>query len=76
MRAVFLHILSDAIGSVIVIVTALISWLVPGYEWLKLYMDPSLSIAMVTLMVCTTLPLGILNFDRKFVLFNKFCPFL
>lgn len=42
MKGVFLHVLSDAIGSVIVIATALVSWLVPGYDWLKLYMDPVL----------------------------------
>jgi len=42
MRAVFLHVVSDAVGSVIVMVTALVSWQVTGYEWLKLYMDPSL----------------------------------
>ncbi|KAH7732101.1 cation efflux family protein [Aphelenchoides avenae] len=57
MRGVFLHVLSDAIGSVIVIVTALVSWLVPGYDWLKLYMDPGLSLIMVSLMVFTTFPL-------------------
>jgi Co/Zn/Cd efflux system component len=57
MRGVFLHVLSDAIGSVIVIVTALVSWLVPGYDWLKLYMDPSLSLIMVSLIVITTFPL-------------------
>uniref|UniRef100_A0A9J2PE64 Cation efflux protein cytoplasmic domain-containing protein n=1 Tax=Ascaris lumbricoides TaxID=6252 RepID=A0A9J2PE64_ASCLU len=43
MRGVFLHVLSDAVGSVIVIVTALVSWLVPGHEILKLYLDPGLS---------------------------------
>lgn len=42
MHGVFLHVLSDAIGSVIVIATALVSWLVPGLLWLKLYMDPFL----------------------------------
>lgn len=42
MRGVFLHVLSDAVGSVIVIVTALVSWLVPGHEILKLYLDPGL----------------------------------
>uniref|UniRef100_A0A915DRH1 Zinc transporter 1 n=1 Tax=Ditylenchus dipsaci TaxID=166011 RepID=A0A915DRH1_9BILA len=47
MRGVFLHIVSDAIGSVIVIATALVSWLVPGQEELKLYMDPALSIILV-----------------------------
>uniref|UniRef100_A0A915P5V3 Zinc transporter 1 n=1 Tax=Meloidogyne floridensis TaxID=298350 RepID=A0A915P5V3_9BILA len=57
MRAVFLHVLSDAVGSVIVIATALVSWLIEGYDWLKLYMDPTLSILLVLLMVCTTVPL-------------------
>lgn len=42
MQGVFLHVLSDAIGSVIVIVTALVCWLIPGQEALKLYLDPSL----------------------------------
>lgn len=46
MRAVFLHVLGDAVGSVIVIATALVSWLVEGYDWLKLYMDPSLRSAI------------------------------
>jgi cation diffusion facilitator family transporter len=57
MRGVFLHVLSDAIGSVIVIATATVSWLVPGYDHLKLYMDPTLSLVMVLLMCCTTFPL-------------------
>ncbi|KAF7632772.1 RF_PROK_I domain-containing protein [Meloidogyne graminicola] len=57
MRAVFLHVLSDAVGSVIVIITALVSWLLEGYDLLKLYMDPTLSILLVLLMVCTTVPL-------------------
>ncbi|KAL3079906.1 hypothetical protein niasHT_038423 [Heterodera trifolii] len=57
MHAVFLHVLSDAVGSVIVIATALVAWKVEGIEWLKLYMDPMLSIVLVCLMVCTTLPL-------------------
>jgi Co/Zn/Cd efflux system component len=42
MQGVFLHILSDAIGSVIVIATALVALLVEGYDWLKLYLDPCL----------------------------------
>uniref|UniRef100_A0A914H3Q8 Prokaryotic-type class I peptide chain release factors domain-containing protein n=1 Tax=Globodera rostochiensis TaxID=31243 RepID=A0A914H3Q8_GLORO len=57
MHAVFLHVLSDAVGSVIVIATALVAWKVEGYEVLKLYMDPLLSIILVCLMVCTTFPL-------------------
>uniref|UniRef100_A0A914DCA8 Zinc transporter 1 n=1 Tax=Acrobeloides nanus TaxID=290746 RepID=A0A914DCA8_9BILA len=54
MRAVFLHVLSNAIGSVIVIVTALVSYLVPGYDWLKLYMGPVLSMILVALMIFIT----------------------
>jgi Co/Zn/Cd efflux system component len=46
MRAVFLHVLSDAVGSVIVIVTAFVSWQLTGYEWLKLYMDPALRLEL------------------------------
>lgn len=42
MHGVFLHVLSDAIGSVIVIVTALVSWRVTGCDALKLYLDPVL----------------------------------
>ncbi|VDM91500.1 unnamed protein product [Onchocerca ochengi] len=57
MQGVFLHVLSDAIGSVIVIVTALVCWLVPGQEALKLYLDPTLSLAMVVLMIASTFPL-------------------
>ncbi|VDM12141.1 unnamed protein product [Wuchereria bancrofti] len=57
MHGVFLHVLSDAIGSVIVIVTALVCWLVPDQEALKLYLDPTLSLAMVALMIASTFPL-------------------
>ncbi|VDO40167.1 unnamed protein product [Onchocerca flexuosa] len=57
MQGVFLHVLSDAIGSVIVIITALVCWLVPGQEALKLYLDPTLSLAMVVLMIASTFPL-------------------
>ena len=38
MRGVFLHVLADALGSVVVIISALIMWLT---EWeYKLYVDP------------------------------------
>ncbi|VDM42181.1 unnamed protein product [Toxocara canis] len=57
MRGVFLHVLSDAVGSVIVIITALVSWLVPGHDILKLYLDPGLSLMMVLLLVASTFPL-------------------
>ncbi|KAK0396916.1 hypothetical protein QR680_001909 [Steinernema hermaphroditum] len=60
MRGVFLHVASDAIGSVIVIITATIALYAPdssGWNVAKKYMDPCLSIFMVILMTCTTLPL-------------------
>ncbi|TMS36521.1 hypothetical protein L596_003667 [Steinernema carpocapsae] len=60
MRGVFLHVVSDAIGSVIVIITAIIALYAPDEDaWnvARRYMDPCLSIAMVVLMTFTTLPL-------------------
>ncbi|KAF7629281.1 RF_PROK_I domain-containing protein [Meloidogyne graminicola] len=48
MRAVFLHLL-NAVGYVIVL------WLLGGYDLLKLYLDPTLSILLVLLMVCMSL---------------------
>lgn len=55
MRGVFLHVLADALGSVIVIISALIIWLT---EWeYKFHVDPALSIIMVLLIMKTTWPL-------------------
>lgn len=55
MRGVFLHILGDALGSVIVIISALIIWFAEG-GW-KYYVDPAMSIGMVVLILATTIPL-------------------
>lgn len=55
MRGVFLHVLADALGSVIVIISALVVWLT---DWrLKYYMDPALSIVMVVLILRSVWPL-------------------
>jgi len=55
MRGVFLHVLSDALGSVIVIISALIVWLT---DWqYQAYVDPVLSMALVLLISCSTWPL-------------------
>ncbi|UYV76373.1 SLC30A1 [Cordylochernes scorpioides] len=55
MRGVFLHVLADALGSVIVIISALIIWL---SDWqYKYYVDPALSIMMVCIIMRTTWPL-------------------
>eukprot|EP00096_Caligus_rogercresseyi_P000019 TRINITY_DN1006_c0_g1_i3.p1 TRINITY_DN1006_c0_g1~~TRINITY_DN1006_c0_g1_i3.p1 ORF type:complete len:317 (-),score=106.94 TRINITY_DN1006_c0_g1_i3:852-1802(-) len=55
MRGVFLHVLADALGSVVVIISALIMWLT---EWeYKLYVDPGLSLLLVILMMHSVWPL-------------------
>lgn len=55
MRGAFLHVLSDALGSVIVIISALIVWLT---EWkYRYYMDPALSIILVLLILHSVWPL-------------------
>lgn len=55
MRGVFLHVLSDALGSVVVIISALVIWLTQ-WEYTK-YIDPALSIALVCLIMYSTWPL-------------------
>lgn len=55
MRAVYLHVLGDALGSVIVIVSALIIKYARG-EW-TLYVDPVMSIMMTCLILRTSIPL-------------------
>ncbi|KAF6216725.1 hypothetical protein GE061_001072 [Apolygus lucorum] len=55
MRGIFLHVLADALGSVIVIASALVVWLT---EWeYRFYMDPALSIIMVFLILRSLWPL-------------------
>ncbi|ODM88497.1 Zinc transporter 1 [Orchesella cincta] len=54
-RGVFLHLMADALGSVIVIISALIFWLT-DWEY-KLYVDPTLSVIMVVLILISVYPL-------------------
>lgn len=55
MRGAFLHVLSDALGSIIVIISALIVW---KTEWsYRHYMDPALSIVLVVLILHSVWPL-------------------
>ncbi|KAL1240807.1 Proton-coupled zinc antiporter SLC30A1 [Trichinella spiralis] len=56
MHGVFLHILGDALGSVIVIVNAIICWQVNNTS-LRKYLDPSLSLFLALIITATTLPL-------------------
>ncbi|XP_017778604.1 PREDICTED: zinc/cadmium resistance protein [Nicrophorus vespilloides] len=55
MRGVFLHVLSDALGSVIVIISAVVFWLT-DWEY-KFYIDPALSILLVILILNSVWPL-------------------
>ncbi|XP_072017881.1 proton-coupled zinc antiporter SLC30A1-like [Amphiura filiformis] len=57
MRGVFLHVLGDALGSVVVIISALIIMFTDG-EW-RFYIDPALSLVIVFIIVSTTIPLFI-----------------
>lgn len=55
MHGAFLHVLSDALGSIIVVISALIVWLT---EWkYRNYMDPALSIVLVVLILNSVWPL-------------------
>ncbi|KAL8609544.1 hypothetical protein ACOMHN_000600 [Nucella lapillus] len=55
MRGVFLHVLGDALGSVVVIISSLIIWKAEG-QW-RFYVDPAMSILMVIIILSTTIPL-------------------
>ena len=55
MRGVFLHVLADALGSVVVIISALIMW---KTDWeYKIYVDPGLSLVLVVIMMRGVWPL-------------------
>ncbi|XP_065211308.1 uncharacterized protein ZnT63C isoform X2 [Planococcus citri] len=55
MRGVFLHVLADALGSVIVIISATIVW---KTDWeYKYYIDPTLSLLMVMIILRSVWPL-------------------
>ena len=52
----FLHVLTDAVSSVIVIIAGLSIWQWPEHAWVN-YIDPGASLLMVTLIVTCTIPL-------------------
>ncbi|XP_050672541.1 zinc transporter 1 isoform X3 [Leptidea sinapis] len=55
MKGVFLHVLSDALGSLIVVASALVVWLT---DWkYRSYIDPALSIVLVILILASVWPL-------------------
>jgi zinc transporter 1 len=60
MRGVFLHLMADALGSIIVILSALV---IAYTDWeIKVYVDPALSMIMVLIILCSVWPL------RKYII--------
>uniref|UniRef100_A0AC35GFP1 Zinc transporter 1 n=1 Tax=Panagrolaimus sp. PS1159 TaxID=55785 RepID=A0AC35GFP1_9BILA len=57
MKGVFLHVLSDTLGSCIVIISATICWIFPDIYFLQNYLDPIMSIIMVVIIAISTFPL-------------------
>ncbi|KAL8584818.1 hypothetical protein ACOMHN_037523 [Nucella lapillus] len=55
MKGVFLHVLGDALGSVVVIISSLTIWLADG-QW-RFYLDPAMSFMLVILIFASTFPL-------------------
>ena len=43
MRGVFLHVMADALGSVIVVISAIIMWQAPNWPY-TVYVDPGICI--------------------------------
>lgn len=64
LQGVFLHIMSDALGSIAVIISALCSWLV-NWEYIK-YIDPIVTIFICMLIFNATFPL--LKYSIRIVL--------
>ena len=68
-QGVFLHVLADALGSVVVLISASVIWLT---EWeYKDYLDPVLSLLIVVIISVTTWPL---LRDSTLVLLNTIPP--
>ena len=71
MKAVFLHVLADALGSVIVIISALLNIYskvlgLPSY--IVNYIDPVLCLALVILILSSTIPLR--NYKTQLFILN------
>lgn len=56
MKGVILHVLGDALGSVVVIISAVIMWQLEEQSW-TLYVDPAMSIFLTLIILSTTVPL-------------------
>lgn len=55
MRAVFLHVMGDALGNIGVIGSALIIWLTP--YWWRFYSDPLISLLITLIILASAIPL-------------------
>jgi solute carrier family 30 (zinc transporter), member 1 len=56
MRGAFLHVLNDALGSVIVILAGFAMYFYPHISWVK-YIDPVASLLMISMIIVFTIPL-------------------
>ena len=56
LRGVLIHVIGDALGSVGVIISGLIIWLTKSKY--RFYADPSLSVVITILIICSAVPLG------------------
>lgn len=55
-RGAFLHVLGDAIGSVIVVVAGLAMRTWPNEDWVQ-YIDPAASLVMICMIISFAVPL-------------------
>ncbi len=67
-RGAFLHVLNDALGSVIVVLAGLFMKIWPEKAWVN-YIDPIASLVMISMIVIFTVPLCKLNLylKKKFI---------
>ncbi len=63
-RGAFLHVLNDAIGSVIVILAGVAMKLWPDLKWVN-YIDPLASLFMISMIIVFTIPLCKLDLFLK-----------
>ncbi len=70
-RGAFLHVLNDAIGSVIVVLAGVAMWKWPDKAWIN-YIDPVASLLMISMIVIFTIPLCkfIFQIEYKSICFN------
>jgi Co/Zn/Cd efflux system component len=59
-RAVFIHVLGDALGSLGVVISGLIIWFTKSQA--RFYADPALSLVITILIISSAVPLGKLSF--------------